>query len=351
MIGRARFSVSGLLLVAANLSAAGAAPTSAPASRPVDATDYTSVAARHIGRLRIRLAQIDDDLGTSDRDEHDRLLIEKMSALFELLALEGRPLDPLDRLASEARSHDPGEALAAAADYWRLRISLLRRDLRTASQPATGWALSLVEQYLNSHPRSPYVAALVADVIESAYAEKNLAAVDRLLDRLKRDLPDHPTTEALLGADRLRRSIGRPMTVALKDTQGRPVDWDGLRGHPTLVLIWAAWDAASMRTLRQIAAWPSFRDPNGAALVVAVSLDRQSADAEATLKELGLRAIVCCDGKSWRSEYVEDWGIRSLPVALILDGSGRLRSVVSGIDSNFALRLGEAWRAAGGRLE
>lgn len=342
--------VIGVFSAALMASLAQGGPTSGPASRPDAAEDYSVIAAGHIGRLRTRLAVIDDALGASEREEHDRLLIEKMAVLFELLTLEGRQLDPLEKLATEARSHEPGEGLAAAADYWRLRVGLTRVDRVTKSQPAAGAALKQVEQYLDAHPQSPYAALLIAEVIEAAYSQRDFDAVDRLLGRLKRDLPEHPSTTALLGGDRLRRAVGEVFAPAMTDVRGAAVDWVSLRGRPILVLYWASWDVASQRVLRQIAAWPGMGGAERASLVT-ISLDRAAADAEAALAKAGLHATVCCDGKGWQSAAAEAWGIRSLPVALVLDDGGRLRSVVSGVGSDYEKRLGAAWRAAGGRLE
>lgn len=353
MSGLGRLAAAGAIGVfSAGLIVSGAAggPASRPASRPGVPEDYSEIAAGHIGRLKARLAEIDDGLGASGREEHDRLLIEKMAVLFELLTLQGRPLDALEKLATEARSHNPGEALATAADYWRLRVALTRTDRVTKSQSAAGSGLKLVEQYLDAHPQSPYAAVLIEEVVDEAYAARDLEAVDRLLGLLKRDLPGHPTTTALVGADRLRRAEGELFAPAMTDVGGRAVDWMSMRGHPTLVLFWASWDVASQRVLRQIAAWPGMGGAESGALV-AISLDRASSEAEAGLAKAGLVGVLCCDGKGWQSPEAEAWGIRSLPVALILDEGGRLRAVVRGVGSDYEKRLMNAWRAAGGRLE
>ncbi len=327
-----------------------AGPSTAPTSRPGAPEDYSVIAAGHIGRLRARMGEIDDELGASSREEHDRLLVEKMAVLFELLTLEGRGLEPLDNLAMEARSHEPGESLATAADYWRLRVALSQSDRRTGSQPAAGVALKLVEQYLDSHPRSPYAAVLIEEVIDAAYGSRDFDSVDRLLGRLKRDFADHPTTKALVGGDRLRRAIGEVWSPNITDTSGIGVDWAAMRGKPVVVVFWASWDVASQRALRQIASWPGFGGSDRAAMV-AISLDRQPAEAATFLEKVGVRATVCCDGRGWQSELATAWGIRSLPVVLILDEGGRLRAVVSGVGSDFDKRLRQAWRSVGGRLE
>src|SRR5262249_55127976 len=176
----------------------------------------------------------------------------------------------------------PGSAVAAAAEYWRLRIQLARCVPGPASQPSAALRVELVERFLEHHAGASEGPALIAEVIKQAYEAEDFVSVDRLLARLEADYPSDPTTRALVGQNRLRRSVGTVWAPVLDDGNGSAVDWMKWRGRPVLVAFWASWDPASRGLLRALSGWKSMRDRERPSLV-AISLDLRKADAESAL--------------------------------------------------------------------
>ena len=78
------------------------------------------------------------------------------------------------------------------------------------------------------------------------------------MSRLKRGYPDDPTTAALVGQDRLRRCIGEPWALVLKDSRGADVELARLRGEPAMVLFFASWDPLSRNSFASSAAGTPF---------------------------------------------------------------------------------------------
>jgi len=334
-----------LLTILALLSMSG----DAPSTRTAD--DFASTTARHIARLERRLANIDAAVARStSSSERDWLQIDKLRTTFELATIRDDSLDSVDRLAAQLLEGRPSPELSTAADYWRLRVALARFDPAPASQPVIALRIRRVDEYLDQHPGASFGPALIAEVVESAYEGRDFVSVDRLLNRLKREYPDDPTTAALVGQDRVRRCIGEPWAPVLKDARGADVELARLRGEPAMVLFFASWDPLSRELLGKLGGWASLRDPARPRLV-AISLDAHVADAETALKNAGLSAVLCCEERGWSSPVANAWGIRALPVVLLLDGDGKVRHVFREVGPETAAALGRSWRAVGGRLE
>jgi len=314
------------------------------------------VAAR-AAAFEARLAEIDARVAAERVPEiRDRLLVERLACLHELGSIRGDSLDALDRAADDVLRTRPTGELRTAAEYWRLRVELLRREPKAATQPIIA-QLQRIEQFLDRHPGCTYGPTLVAEAVEMAVEARDHVTIERLLARLESGYADHPLTASLIGAHRLNRNVNEVWAPVISDLDGKAIDWRGLRGRPALVLFWASWDPASSLLLERLATWSMLRDGARVSLV-AISLDTQRERAIDALRRTGLAAVLVWDvepGDSptgsravWRSPLADYWGVRSLPVALVLDGSGRLRHVVRPLGEDGWHELVTAWRGVGG---
>lgn len=328
----------------------------APASRPADS--YLARRDVETRRLSDLIARINACLASAPSGaEREPLLMRKLAATYALSALQGQPLDNLQRLAADVLRDKPGPALAAAAEYWQLRIE---SDGGLASPAAPASRLSRVrriEAFVERHPTHDAVPSLIAELLDWAAADNDYATVDRWLPRLQTagsSAPGGSTpaagAEILVGQDRLRRAIGATWTPVLAGASGQAVDWSALRGRPVLAIFWASWDASSTSLLSRVAGWSDMHDAARPRCVL-ISLDRRRQDAEAGAARWPITAISCCDGRAWASPIVREWGVKGLPLVLVIDDQGRLQAVFDGISEDMFSRLEAAWCAAGGAAE
>lgn len=340
-------------------SATAATMSTGPSTRSVEHSPeaFAAEVAARAAAFEARLADIDARVAVERSPEvRDRLLIERLACLHELGSIRGDSLDALDRAADDVLRTRPSGELRTAAEYWRLRVELLRREPKSATQPIIA-QLQRIEQFLDRHPGCAYCPTLIAEAIDMAVEARDHVTIERLVARLESDFPDHPLTASLSGVQRLNRSRNEVWAPVLADSEGQALDWRGLRGRPVLVLFWASWDPASSLLLERLSGWPAMRDASRVSLV-AISLDTQRERAVDALRRAGLAAVLVWDvepGEAhagprpvWRSPLANYWGVRSLPVALLLDASGRLRHVVRPLGEDGWHELVSVWRGVGG---
>lgn len=320
------------------------APALSPGRDGVDSSDaqLQAMSAR-IEVLRHALVELDGLLTESqspaDRDAALRL---RLDCRFELATLEGEPLSELEAELDRLPTAQCGPALAEAVDYWRLRVDLARpAGVDERSAPAK--RIRGIEQFLRAHPGSPRRIGLLHELLQTAMAARDFAAVDRWIQRLERDGASDANSVALLGRFRLRRLIGARFDPLLQRVDGMPIEWTSYHGRPVLVVFFGSWDIASCRLLEELASPPSGLNPHGAALVL-VSLDESRAAAQKAVESAGVTGALCCDERGRSGLIARRFGLRSLPVVLMLDREGRLRRIIDDVGPALRESLLTGWR-------
>ncbi|MFO0974037.1 MAG: hypothetical protein U1A27_11455 [Phycisphaerae bacterium] len=340
----------GLALAVASTAAARAFAGEGHSTR-APAAAYAERWNERVVALRERLAEAQRAAGTlSAGAARDAVRERQLGLQFELETLTGGTFADLTQRVEEVRRAEPGPGLVAECDYWQLRIELARSDAAATSQPERVARVRRVDRFLAQHPRSPRVPGLVAESWAAVDASGDAVTARRWLELLEAGFPRHVTTAHRRGAERLRAAVGEAFAPDWSDSTGQAIDWRALRGSPVVAVYAAAWDAESRRLMERLAGWSGLRSAMLPRLIV-VLLDRRAETASALLSAGGLKARVICDGRGWGADGVEAWGVRALPVALVIDGSGTLRGAFRAVDDASFDRLEAAWRAAGGAVE
>lgn len=119
------------------------------------------------------------------------------------------------------------------------------------------------------------------------------------------------------------RFAGAPaalLDVTVSDREGRPFTLASLRGRTVLVNFWASWCPPCREEMASLAALGRRLEDEGLS-VIAVSIDRQPADALRFLDQPGLDGLsVYFDAGARAAEAL---AARGVPVSILLDPDGR----------------------------
>ncbi|MEE8170302.1 MAG: TlpA disulfide reductase family protein [Phycisphaerae bacterium] len=316
------------------------------------AAHATSGAADHESELRAEaerreaiITAIDALLTTRpDHPQRDRLAVIRLQNRFLVETLRGNAMPPFETELRAVIAASPAPAVRAEADYWLLRLEMERQRRTPTTQPTGRDDARPIREFVRRHPDSPRVPSLVARLADDAYARGDFADVDRLLETLSRHFPEHVVTLGLKARDRLFRARGAVWNPILTSIEGRPMDWQAVRGRPTLMLFWASWDRLSREALLRLDRRRFHNGGDGDAAttppafhLICVSLDSDPAVAGRFFERHAINAPLACDGRGWDGDFVRTWPVHRLPTIFVLDADTRFVDVANDVDA--ALRL------------
>ncbi|GEP98718.1 TlpA disulfide reductase family protein [Chitinophaga cymbidii] len=120
-----------------------------------------------------------------------------------------------------------------------------------------------------------------------------------------------------------KTGIGARPDFALADTAGNIVKLSSYKGKYVLVDFWASWCGPCRRENPNVVA--AFNRYNGKGFeVLGVTLDTKRDAWLAAIAKDGLAWVHVGDLKGWKSDIVEEYGIRSVPTNFLLDPSGKV---------------------------
>jgi len=118
---------------------------------------------------------------------------------------------------------------------------------------------------------------------------------------------------------------------ALKSDSGRNVRLSELRGQVVLINFWASWCGPCRQELPLLnKIYGQYRAAGF--MLLAVNVDDNRKDAEAMLKQLGLRFPILFDGSK---NVAKLYGVDTMPATLVIDRDGRVRYVHRGYYSGY----------------
>ena len=109
----------------------------------------------------------------------------------------------------------------------------------------------------------------------------------------------------------------------MTDLNGNLVKLSGIKSEYTLVLFWASWCPHCAETMPEIQKIYTQKDKSKLE-IIAVSLDKEKADWEKSVKELNLTWLNCCDLKSWDSQAAIDYNVYATPTMFLLDKNKKI---------------------------
>jgi thiol-disulfide isomerase/thioredoxin len=109
----------------------------------------------------------------------------------------------------------------------------------------------------------------------------------------------------------------------MTDLTGNQVKLSKIKSEYTLVLFWASWCPHCAETLPDIHDI-YVKNEKSKLEIVAISLDKDKAEWEKAVKELGFIWINCCDLKSWDSPSAIDYNVYATPSMFLLDKNKKI---------------------------
>lgn len=293
----------------------------------------------HAEALQYLAERIDRFLESNPGDpETRRLTLAKLEAVYIACTLTGNGFERIDE---EARilSNSASPELQEAAEYWKLRLLLNQIDASIArGAKPDGTEMKAMREFIDRYPASlrsiPFIERTVNQSLESG----DEATVQAMLNLMQEHHPRHPAARSLAGRYALRQSVGRTWQPALTMPDGRPFSWDSIKGLPTVVVFWAFEHSPSLKTLGVLS---SFRaeHPQKQFNIVTIAIDR---DAEATVRKIGELQLNCyqtVERDAWKSKLTFEFGVRSLPLILLLDKELKLVTIIEPREWNTGPRL------------
>jgi hypothetical protein len=270
-----------------------------------------------------------------------RLTVSRLRSIELLASLLGQDLSRLSvevsRLgAQSSRTGEPSadwQAVRQAADWSQMRLRLAElRNARRAGLPEPSSAappvtadLEVIQAFVTRYPSASASVPLLERLIEGRFRAGDLSARP-WLDLLQANHSEHVTTRAIQGRVRMFSSIGVKWQPALAAADGTPFDWSCVSGRMTIVVFWSSRHLPCVERLRRLAELQEGLGPDGPA-IVPVAIDTDAERVRKVLGEIGPAWPVLCERLGWHSPLTLEYGIRSLPLTLILDRDGCLRAV------------------------
>ncbi|MCZ6699664.1 MAG: TlpA disulfide reductase family protein [Planctomycetota bacterium] len=263
----------------------------------------------------------------------ERLEKAKLRSVFLLSTIRGQTFDRLRSEAARVHAGKPSDSLEHEAEYWKLRVDLSLAPPASAKEGVVTTqrvdeGTNAVADHVMRFASSMDSVRLIVQLIRDAHTRRDLTAAERWLDMLDAAHDRHVSTNALRGRHLLNRALGNVWTPTFENLDGRSVDLQAYRGAITVIIFWAPRYTPAMKLLGRVRDFQN-RSAAGALQVVAVAIDTDIGRVEEAVRGLGVDWPIVCDGQGWASPWAEDFGIRGLPTALLVDRQGILTQVIS----------------------
>lgn len=293
----------------------------------------------HAESLQYLAERIDRFLESNPGDpETRRLTLAKLEAVYIACTLTGNGFERIDeeaRVLSESSSPE----LREAAEYWKLRMRLNQVDASIAQgAKPDGSDLKAMRKFIDRHPASRRSIPFIERMVDQSLETGDEATILAMLHLMQKHHPRHPAARSLAGRFALRQSIGRKWQPTLRMPDGTPFSWDSIKGLPTVVVFWAFEHSPSLKTLGVLS---SFRaeHPQNQFNIVTIAIDRDADAAVRKIGELQLNCYQIVERDAWKSKLTFDFGVRSLPLILLLDNEQKLVAIIEPREWNTGPRL------------
>lgn len=290
----------------------------ATASKPADQAE--------LNRRRVDVVErLIATSGTGDeRDTWMRQLVDTVSVAVQ----SGTYPDGLARLRrfSDDLPQD-NESLQAYVKFQIISTEYVSKQTPDADfARVQEWYLTELAKFVDSYPTTPEAAqALLQLALSKEFEERESEALEYYA-RVAKSFEGTDMAEKAAGAVRRLEATGKPLAFRGRTIQGEPFDLASLQGKPVVIHYWATWCEAckqDMKLLRQLQA----KYQSAGLQIVGINVDSTRNQATAYLQSNPSPWVhLYEDGGLESSGLAKQLGVQTLPMMLLIDGTGRVVS-------------------------
>jgi tetratricopeptide (TPR) repeat protein len=253
----------------------------------------------------------------------------KSPKTLEVLCEQAKAQYQFGRMSHSDAESEKGVALAAkivkmdpksdeAGEVRQVLMAYYKNAGKTEEMLAQAQALS------DDFPETEAAALALRYMAEAYEGMKKDAEALAAWQKMAERFPTSPIGRRAAGVLAFRKIKGTTLDLAFTASDGRKVDAAALRGKVLIVYFWSASDASGTSNLAYIAAAESgLREQGLTAVGVCLEtkeelMKKACADAKATWPQH-------FDGKKWDNDLVVKLGVRTIPLAILVDRKGVVR--------------------------
>jgi thiol-disulfide isomerase/thioredoxin len=279
-----------------------------------DAAGRAKLAGDYIGKLE----EIAAAAAPGEQPFWRRQLVETVAAYVQ----EGTMPDGLATLERLATRFADDEALAAFVDFRLIQAryaASMEAGGADADKLQAAWFDNLAT-FVEKHPKAAEAAeAMLQLAFRDEFEGRDAEAIARY-GEIAAGFPDTPQARKAAGAARRLESVGKPLGLAGKSLDGKPVSIDAFKGRPVLVHFWSTDCEPCKVDLAQI------RELNGKygqrIGCIGVAVDGDRAKLAAFLAEKPLPWPQLHEEGGLDSRLAEEFGILALPTMMLIAADG-----------------------------
>jgi thiol-disulfide isomerase/thioredoxin len=286
---------------------------------------------KQIADLHARRADVMEQLIAASSDGEQRANWIRQFADIVSAAMQngafadgGRRLTALhELLAKDARN-------AELAGYVKFRY-MTAAYTQSLQQPMADYAkiqdqwLESLKAFVSEYPQSPDAAEAM---LQLALAQEFAGQEDeakKWYGRIATDFVSSPLAQKATGATRRLDSVGKPIDLRGKATDGTQVDLNAYRGRMVLIHYWATWCEPCKQDLEVLKRLQAKYATQGFSLI-GISLDNDAESLANYLKTNRLPWPQLYEPGGLDGRFANELGILTLPTMLLIDKQGKVLS-------------------------